>query len=350
MAVVFDDIYRGKSVMVTGAFGFKGTWLSRWLTRLGADVIMYGHAPRRYEGSHYDLLGGTPPIGRDMLDYKTLEDTITYCRPEVIFHLAAKALVIEGFQSPRMTFENNIMAATNLLDVCKKHSFIKGVVLITTDKVYTDRNWAWGYRENDTLGGEDPYSTSKVAIEHITECYRKNFFPMIAVARAGNVIGGGDWSDYRLIPDIVKATSVGHEVEINTPNATRPWQHVLEPLSGYLELGKRLLKEEREYATNWNFGPTGEMTVLQVLEVAQQVWNKIRYRIVEKERHKGMVNLLKIDSTLAHNELGWHNRWDQKLAIEKTIEWYRDYFTLNKINTDEDIEHYEFLMKVGYHQ
>lgn len=350
MAVVFDDIYRGKSVMVTGAFGFKGTWLSRWLTRLGADVIMYGHAPRRYEGSHYDLLGGTPPIGRDMLDYKTLEDTITNCRPEVIFHLAAKALVIEGFQSPRMTFENNIMAATNLLDICKKYSFIKGVVLITTDKVYTDRNWAWGYRENDALGGEDPYSASKVAVEHIAECYRKNFFPMIAVARAGNVIGGGDWSDYRLIPDIVKAASVGHEVEINTPNATRPWQHVLEPLSGYLELGKRLLKEEREYATNWNFGPTGEMTVLQVLEVAQQVWDKIRYRIVEKERHKGMVNLLKIDSTLAHNELGWHNRWDQKLAIEKTIEWYRDYFTKDKINTDEDIEHYEFLMKVGYHQ
>jgi CDP-glucose 4,6-dehydratase len=348
MAVVFDDIYRGKSVMVTGAYGFKGTWLSFWLERLGAIVTRYGHAPRNMAINHYSLLGGMPVCDTDMLDYELLEDTIKNRRPEIVFHLAAKALVIEGFQNPRATFENNIMAAVNLMDICKKNPFVKGIVLITTDKVYYDRNWGWGYREVDALGGDDPYSASKVAIEHAVTCYRKNFFPMIAVARAGNVIGGGDWSDYRLIPDMIKSAAVGGTVEINTPNATRPWQHVLEPLSGYLMLGQRLLEGDEQYAREWNFGPTGEMTVMQVLETAQHVWDKIHYRINEVERHKGMVNLLKIDSTLAHNELGWHNRWDQKLAIEKTIEWYRDYYTKGLVNTPDDIDQYEFMMKVGY--
>ncbi|HPE06272.1 MAG TPA: CDP-glucose 4,6-dehydratase [Smithellaceae bacterium] len=348
MAVVFNDIYKGMNVMVTGAYGFKGTWLSFWLERLGANVTRYGHAPRLMALNHHSLLGGALVRGSDMLDYAMLEDAITTCRPEIIFHLAAKALVIEGFQAPGKTFENNIMAAVNLMDICKKQPFIKGIVLITTDKVYEDKNWIWGYRENDTLGGSDPYSASKVAVEHAAACYRKNFFPMIAVARAGNVIGGGDWSDYRLIPDMVKAAAVGHEVEINTPNATRPWQHVLEPLSGYLMLGMKLLEGDEQYAREWNFGPTGEMTVLQVLEMAQQSWNKIQYRVNEIERHKGMVNLLKIDSTLAHSELGWRNRWDQKLAIEKTIEWYRDYYTKGLVNTPDDIDQYEFMMKVGY--
>lgn len=348
MAVVFNDIYKGLDVMVTGAYGFKGSWLSHWLEKLGASVTRYGHAPRMMVCNHHSLLGGAQVRGSDMLDYAMLEDAITTWQPKIIFHLAAKALVIEGFHAPGKTFENNIMAAVNLMDICKKYSFIKGIVLITTDKVYEDRNWVWGYRENDTLGGSDPYSASKVAVEHAAACYRKNFFPMIAVARAGNVIGGGDWSDHRLIPDIVKAAAAGEFVEINTPNATRPWQHVLEPLSGYLALGQKLLEGDEKYAREWNFGPTGEMTVMQVLETAQQTWNKIGYIIKEVERHKGMVNLLKIDSTLAHNELGWHNRWDQKLAIEKTIEWYRDYYMKGVINTDADIEHYEFLMKVGY--
>lgn len=334
--------------MVTGAYGFKGTWLSCWLERLGAKVVRYGHTPRLPTLNHHYLLGGPPAQFRDMLDYATLRDAVQDGQPEIIFHLAAKALVIDGFHDPRATFENNFMAAVNIMDICKRYSFIKGLVLITTDKVYYDRDWVWGYREYDALGGDDPYSASKVAVEHAAISYRKNFFPMIAVARAGNVIGGGDWSDYRLIPDIIKAAAAGHEVEINTPNATRPWQHVLEPLSGYLALGQKLLAGDEMYAREWNFGPTGEMTVMQVLETAQQIWNKIQYRINEVERHKGMVNLLKIDSTLARTGLGWRNRWDQKLAIEKTIEWYRDYYTKGKINTIEDIEHYEFLMKVGY--
>lgn len=344
---LFGDVYRGMNVMVTGAFGFKGTWLSYWLERLGANVFRYGHMPRTIP-SHHTLLKKSDYGSTEILDYVWLEEFIKETKPAIVFHLAAKSLVIEGFNNPRATFENNVMGAVNIMEVCRKEVSVAGIVLITTDKVYSDQDWIWGYRENDTLGGDDPYSASKVAIEHAARCYQKNFFPMIAVARAGNVIGGGDWSDNRLIPDIIKATVAGRTVEINTPLSTRPWQHVLEPLSGYLMLGERLYKGDRSVAKAWNFGPSGELTVQQVADIAKQTWNKIDYVINPKERHRGMVNLLKIDSTRANKELGWKVRWDQKLAIEKTIEWYRDYYTKGLVNTKDDLDHYEFLMKVGY--
>lgn len=349
MAEVFDGFYRGSRILITGAYGFKGTWLSYWLRRMGADVCEYGHAPRwkDFASSHYKLLY---PEGKwadkDTLNYANLRNTLCAYQPDLVFHFAAKSLVIEGINNPRETFENNLMGAVNVMDACRD-SKVRGLVLVTTDKVYGDQNWIWGYRENDILSGNDPYSASKIAIEHAVRCYQTNYFPMIAVARAGNVIGGGDWSDNRLIPDVVKAASKNEAVIVNTPGATRPWQHVLEPLSGYLMLGKKLYEGKKEFADVWNFGPQGEMTVMQVLEAAKAKWNTIRWNIQEVERHKGMVNLLKIDSTKAHKELGWSCQWSQQAAVEITIEWYRDYLCDKSVNTNEDIEHYEWLLKVA---
>jgi CDP-glucose 4,6-dehydratase len=337
-----DNPYNGLRVMVTGGYGFKGSWLSCVLKKMGAEVYEYGHLPRHAQSyarcwDRYETL-----IGRTTLHFAELKDRIFSIKPDLIFHLAAKSLVLDGFKRPKSTFENNLMGAVNVMDACRGSS-VKGLVLITTDKVYEDKNWMWGYRENDLLGGTDPYSASKVCIEHAVKCYRENFFPMIAVARAGNVIGGGDWSDNRLIPDIIKAAVRGESAQINTPNATRPWQHVLEPLRGYLMLGARLLTGETKCASEFNFGPEGDMTVMEVLDIARHVWDKIHITIKEENRHKGMVNLLKIDSTKARKELGWECLWDQETAIVKTIEWYRDLYEKGVVNTDADIEQHKII-------
>jgi CDP-glucose 4,6-dehydratase len=353
--LMFNNIYKGKRVLVTGCCGFKGGWLSCWLNKLGADVYGFGHNPRT-KPNHFDLychdkIRRSVKIG-DLLDYDYLKEFISVIQPDIIFHLAAKAIVARTFHEPRETFENNIMGTVNLLEACRQTNPNIKLVLITTDKVYNNEEWNWGYREVDKLGGLDPYSASKVCIEHVIECYRTQFLPYIATARAGNVIGGGDWSEKRLIPDIVKATADGREVEIHTPYATRPWQHVLEPLCGYLMLGQKLLGEKcvddedrnfstKSFAKPWNFGPEGEMTVLDILKIAQEVWPKIKYVVKEEETHPSMVQLLKIDSTEARKRLGWGPRWHMKYAVTKTIQWYKEYYENGKIMTNDDIEEYE---------
>lgn len=356
---MFGDAYRGKKVLVTGCCGFKGSWLCYWLRKLGANVIGYGHS-QRTKPSHYAILA---PIltenfrrGIDLLDYDHLAEVINTCRPDLIIHLAAKAIVARTFHEPRETFENNVMGTVNLMEACRQQPSIKGIVCITTDKVYENREWNWGYRENDKLGGTDPYSASKVCIEQVINCYRKEFFPNIATARAGNVIGGGDWSEKRLIPDIARATSNGDVVEVHTPKATRPWQHVLEPLSGYLMLGQKFLEHDQKclpfnslsiqnnFAINWNFGPEGEMTVLDILQVAQEVWPAVKYIVKEEDTHPSMVQLLRIDSTEARKVLGWKPMWDMRKAVKRTIMWYRHYYENKIINTDDDINDYMITM------
>jgi CDP-glucose 4,6-dehydratase len=380
---MFNDVYRGKKVLVTGHCGFKGSWLTRWLQKLGCQIIGYGHSPRMLT-SHFQLLY---PLrcyleSDDLLDFRKLQNTINTFRPDIVFHLAAKAIVSRTFHEPRETFENNVMGTVNLLEACRDQPSIKGIVCITTDKVYENKEWDWGYRENDSLGGLDPYSASKVCIEHVIKCYRTQFIPHIATARAGNVIGGGDWAEKRLIPDIVRATARGDEVEIHTPNATRPWQHVLEPLAGYLTLGQKFLegvpmveirddipccpvedilpgkiwwqmpqqkptttKLYNQFATNWNFGPDGEMTVLDILKIAQEVWPKVKYVIKEEETHPSMVELLRIDSTEAKKVLGWKPRLNMENAVRWTIDWYKNFYENGKISTDGNIEYYEKLME-----
>lgn len=345
---MFGDVYKGKKVLVTGYCGFKGSWAYHWLERLGAEVTGYGHRPRTVP-NHFKLL--YPRYNHvemeDLLDFNELQDVINCTKPDMVLHLAAKAIVTRTFHEPRETFENNVMGTVNLLEACRLQQSVKAVVIATSDKVYANKEWDWGYRENDELDGLDPYSASKVCIEHVIKCYRTQFFPMIATARAGNVIGGGDWAEKRLIPDIARATAEGREVEIHTPKATRPWQFVLEPLAGYLMLGQKLLEGKQEFATNWNFGPDGEMTVLDILKVAQKIWPKVRYVVKEEETHPSMVELLRIDSTEARKVLKWKPQLDMETAVSWAIQWYMNFYEDGKVDTDNDIEAYECLMKMN---
>lgn len=343
---MFNDIYYGKKVLVTGHTGFKGSWMSLWLTRLGARVMGIARNPPTIP-SHYELLNLDRVVIdirgdlRDMRDMREMTTALNEFQPEIVFHLAAQAIVARTFGDPQGTFEGNIMGILNLLETCRHLKSVKAIVVITTDKVYEDKELDRGFKEDDELGGLDPYSASKVCVEHITRCYQTQYFPMIAIARAGNVIGGGDWAYKRLIPDIMKATSRGEKVEIHTPYATRPWQHVLEPLMGYLMLGQKLLEGKKEFSGPWNFGPEGDMTVLDVLKIAQNVWPKIQYEVKEQEHHPSMVRLLKIDSTKAQNLLGWKPVWDIKQAVRTTVNWYYDYYDFNIVKSNNDIDDYE---------
>jgi CDP-glucose 4,6-dehydratase len=335
---MYSGIYKNKIVLVTGCCGFKASWVCCWLEKLGATVIEYGHNPNT-DPNHYTLLGRKSFGNDDTLDKERLKKVFSECKPDIIFHFAAKAIVARSFREPLLTIENNVQGAANVLEVARLSS-TKGAVVVTSDKVYKDENWIWGYRENDTLGGYDPYSTSKVCIEHIIEMYRHSFGMNIATARAGNVIGGGDWSEKRLIPDIVKATAEGKKVIIKSPNATRPWQHILSALDGYLLLGEQILKGNYVNSA-WNFGPTEEMSVIEVLKVAKEHWSEIEWEITPQETHPHMVNLLKIDSTKARKFLGWNPPWNLEETIARTINWYRSYYQEGSILTQSDICDYE---------
>jgi CDP-glucose 4,6-dehydratase len=349
---MFGGVDRGKKVLVTGHAGFKGSWLCLWLEQLGAEVIGYGR-PARTEPNHYTLLGNVSPraIGyggdiwsweaMDLLNKGFLKATMEFYQPDLIIHLAAKAIVARTFQEPRETFENNVMGMVNVLEAARLCPSVKGVVAITTDKIYEDRNWQWGYRENDEMGGDIPYDASKVCVEHVIRCYRESYGMHIATARAGNVIGGGDWSEKRLIPDIVRAAAKGEKVVVHTPTSTRPWQQVLDPLCGYLMLGKAIL-EGRNVNSAWNFGPDGDsMSVLDILKTAKRFWDKIDWEVDDTPTHPKMVYLLRIDNTKAKEKLGWRPVIDMKTAVKNTIEWYRSYYEHGLINSRADIIDYQ---------
>jgi CDP-glucose 4,6-dehydratase len=344
LVMVFDDIYRGKRVLVTGHCGFKGSWLVLWLKMLGAEVMGFGHPPNTVP-NHHELLGNSSfsTIRQDLLEPGYLQTVMGPFKPDIVFHLAAKAIVARTFTEPKETFENNVMGAVNILEACRHNPSVKGIVMITTDKVYEDRNWQWGYRENDELGGVDPYSASKVCVEQVIRCYRRSFKMNIATARAGNVIGGGDWSYKRLLPDIVRAASKGETVVIHTPKATRPFQHVLDAAQGYLLLGKKIL-EGGDVNRAYNFGPSDALSVEEVLNVCQNVWPAVKWTVDETETHPFMVYLLKIDSTKAR-ELGWKPIWGGSAATLTAIEWYRDYYENGEVNSKNDILAYERRME-----
>lgn len=320
------SIFFRKRVLVTGHTGFKGSWLVSVLERAGAQV--HGLALEAVPGSLHEQLGRANNSEQyvDVTNYNAVQSVLMEFRPEVIFHLAAQSLVLESYANPRNTFETNIMGGVNILDAVYKTDSVRALVFVTSDKAYENHEWEWGYRENDTLGGSDPYSASKGAVELVVKAYSKSFTSTakIATARAGNVIGGGDWSENRIVPDIIKATRSGNPIVLRNPLATRPWQHVLEPLSGYLLLAQRMLEGDAKVSDTYNFGPetSGNRTVM---DLATSLSKKLDGGAIQIEAVDGMVaeaGLLGLNCDRAKKHLGWMPRWDFEQTVEKTGEWY----------------------------
>jgi CDP-glucose 4,6-dehydratase len=344
--IQFSDCYRKRSVLVTGHTGFKGSWLVHWLQTLGAQVVGIGLDPNT-RPNHWDALGLEVEDHRlDIRDFETVHNILTISKPDIVFHLAAQPLVRQSYDDPLGNWSTNVMGTATVLEACRQCAGVRAIVAIATDKVYQNREWPWGYRENDPLGGHDPYSASKSACEVLIDSYRQSFFsasgaPLLASARAGNVIGGGDWADDRLIPDIVRAAAAGQSVEIRAPFSTRPWQHVLECLSGYLLLGEKLLAKERNFADAWNFGPAGEhtQTVESILALMQQRWKRITWQ-PSKAAHPQEATLLNLDSTKAHDQLGWSPVWKLEQAVSQTVDWYRSFYQNHSVLTAPQLEQY----------
>ncbi len=324
----FSDVYRGKRVLLTGHTGFKGSWLALWLTELGAEVTGVSLPPDTHP-NHWDLLNLKIDDRRaDIRDFVALSKIVAEIKPELVFHLAAQPLVRRSYRDPLETWSTNVMGTANLLEACRHTPSVQAIVVITTDKCYENNEWPWGYREIDRLGGHDPYSASKAGAELVAASYRNAFFntetaPLLATARAGNVIGGGDWSEDRLIPDLVRATVNKQSLEIRSPNATRPWQHVLESLSGYLLLGQKLLERNKVCAAPWNFGPEpeGNRAVGEMLERLSVHWPDLHWHQTDKSQpHES--TLLYLDSAKAKSQLDWRPVWNIDTTLAKTAEWY----------------------------
>ena len=347
LVTMFDDVYRGRHVLVTGHSGFKGSWLTLWLEMLGAKVTGVSLPPETTP-NHWNLLGLNDITSHyvDIRDEPLLRETIVRARPDMLFHLAAQPLVRRSYTKPLENWATNVMGTAYVLDACRQLPDLEAIVVVTTDKCYENKEWVWGYREIDPLGGHDPYSASKAGSELVAASYRCSFFaepqrPLLATARAGNVIGGGDWSEDRLIPDLVRAAGAGTPVEIRSPNSTRPWQHVLECLSGYLLLGQRLLQGDRACAEAWNFGPDheGNRPVREVLAALKSNWPAIDWHVTdEKQPHEA--KLLQLDSSKSRWQLSWQPVWSFEQGVAATAEWYRAWLERKALLSREQLERY----------
>ncbi len=327
------SVFKGKRVFVTGHTGFKGSWLSLWLHKLGADVMGYALPPER-EHDHFNLLGLNKLIRHvegDIRDLVSLSRAVDEFQPEIMFHLAAQALVRVSYAEPKDTFDTNVAGSVNVLEVCRNSSTLKTLIFVTSDKCYRNKEWIWGYRENDELGGHDPYSASKAAAELVFSSYVDSFFSKrtgfgAASVRAGNVIGGGDWSLDRLVPDCMKALADRRPIVLRNPVSTRPWQHVLEPLHGYLTLASRLYEAPDEFAGSWNFGPRVE-SVRTVRDLAENIitnWGagELQIQILENAPHEA--GLLQLNCDKAHQLLGWQPCWNFQRSVAETVRWYKE--------------------------
>jgi CDP-glucose 4,6-dehydratase len=351
--VCHPSFWKDARVLITGHTGFKGSWLAFWLEKMGADVHGYSlGAPT--EPNHYSLL--KPDIDSttgDVRDLEKLTKAIRAAKPEIVFHLAAQSLVRLSYELPADTFATNVMGTLNVFEACRQNTSVRAIINVTSDKCYENRHLERGYNEGDPMGGHDPYSASKGCSELLTKSYRNSFFNsesygkehnvLLASCRAGNVIGGGDWAADRLIPDIMKSANLGRPVQIRNPLSIRPWQHVLEPLSGYLSLGQKLLEGDKAFADAWNFGPCDDnsMSVEEVVRRIRNYWAKIDYLVSENPKDLHEAALLKLDSSKAIRELKWLPRWDAGKTLKKTAEWYKNYYENGIINTETDIEEYE---------
>ncbi len=346
------EVYRNKKVFVTGNTGFKGSWLCAILQKLNVNITGFALVPDT-NPNHFNILKTEyeTTIG-NILNKEKLESSIQKAQPDIIFHLAAQSLVSKSYAYPIDTYQTNVIGTLNLLEAARKCESVKSIILVTTDKVYENKEWDKPYSESDELGGHDLYSSSKACCEILVKSYRNSFFNLaeykkkhnvlIASVRAGNVIGGGDWNEHRLIPDISVAASKKEPVLIRNLKSVRPWQHVLDCLSGYLLLGAKLLEEDKNFAEAWNFSPpVAEVkTVEDVVMIAKKFWSDIAPKFSEAESVFHEANLLTLDSSKAVAKLNWHAAWDTTKSIQKTIEWYRYYYTEKKISTADNIVEY----------
>ena len=334
---VNPNFWLGKKVFLTGHTGFKGGWLALWLSSMGAKVTGYALAPNT-EPNLYTVLEIRKLVDQsligDVRNLQALKKSISDARPDILIHMAAQPLVRDSYANPVDTYAINVMGTVHILEAVRETSSVKSVVIVSTDKCYENKEWPWGYRENEPMGGYDPYSSSKGCVELVTSAYRQSFFLStnstcaIASVRAGNVIGGGDWSRNRLIPDAIKAFQLSIPLLIRNPLATRPWQHVLEPLSGYLILAQALYERGSVFASAWNFGPLDKdvRSVKEVIEVLIDQWGpSAQWQKDGLEHQPHEANLLKLDCSKACQQLGWAPCWKLEIAIAKIVEWQKAY-------------------------
>ncbi len=347
---LFGGAYAGRRVLVTGHTGFKGSWLALWLRGLGARVSGLA-LPAETEPSHHALLGTRIEEALvDLRDASAVAAAVRRFEPELVFHLAAQPLVRRSYREPAATFDTNVMGLVHLLDAVRAAPSVRVVVNATSDKCYANRDTSVGYREGDSLGGHDPYSASKACAEIVSASYRASFLSVgeasgrvvaLATARAGNVIGGGDWSADRLIPDLVRAATAGRATPIRNPHATRPWQHVLEPLAGYLMLGQHLLADPASCAQAWNFGPDAEdhATVGEVVRTFATHWPAVRHEI-DAAAHPHEAALLHLDCARARDRLQWRPVWTRATALARTARWYRAHHDRADVLSADDLSFY----------
>ena len=350
-----ESFWKNKKILITGHTGFKGSWLTIWLKKLGADITGFSKSvptnPSLFETANIEK--DIKSVVGDIQNYELLKETISKCEPEIIFHMAAQSLVIKSYSNPIETFSTNVMGTVNLLYAVKETKKAKIVINITSDKCYENNESLEGYSEEDPMGGHDPYSSSKGCAELITKSFRKSFFSSdhennigLASVRAGNVIGGGDWAENRLIPDIIRSIKNKENVKIRNPKALRPWQHVLDPLNGYISLAEKLWDDQTKYSEGWNFGPEKNEVkpVSWIIEKFNELWkNKINWVVGNNELHEA--NNLILNCQKAKSRLGWNSKINTETALKLTIEWYTKYFDGKNMKevTEEQIVEFQKL-------
>lgn len=331
------NVYRGRRVLVTGHTGFKGSWLALWLSEIQADVAGFALAPTTERDNFVcsRVSEGIRDIRGDIRDFGALRKVFDEFKPEFVFHLAAQAIVRDGYADPKKTFDTNIGGTVNVLECCRLTDSVRVIVNVTSDKCYENKEWYWGYRESDPMGGYDPYSSSKGCSELVSSAYRNSFFSgsppaastaVLSTVRAGNVIGGGDWAKDRIVPDCIRALEAEVPIQVRNPHAVRPWQHVLEPLSGYLLLGAMMSEHGNRYAGAWNFGPerVSTITVGELVGLMVDAWGSGSWESPSLGAQVHEASLLTLDISKARYEIGWSPIMGVKEAVQKSVAWYRD--------------------------